>query len=81
LYGKTIENVYITAEKEFATDLHGKTLIIDKSLYGLKTSAEGYHEHLAGSLLRLGFNNTKHDPDLWMIDNSSPSMILSNICR
>jgi hypothetical protein len=40
-------------------------------LYGLKTAAARFHEHLSESLLRLGFKNTKHDPDLWMVDNSS----------
>ena len=71
LYGKTKEKVYITAGPEFGASLHGKNLIIDKSLYGLKTSAARFHEHLAESLLRLGFKKTKHDPDLWMRDKSS----------
>jgi hypothetical protein len=43
----------------------------DKSLHGLKTSAARFHEHLSESLLRLGFKKTKHDPDLWMVENSS----------
>jgi hypothetical protein len=63
--------VYITAGPEFGVDLHGKNLIIDKSVYGLKTSAARFHEHLSESLLRLGFKKTKHDPDLWMVDKSS----------
>jgi hypothetical protein len=71
LYGKTKEKVYITAGPEFGVDLHGKNLIIDKSLYGLKTSAARFHEHLSESLLRLSFKKTKHDPDLWMVDKSS----------
>jgi hypothetical protein len=45
--------------------------MIDKSLYGLKTSAARFHEHLTDSLLRLGFKKTKHDPDLWMVHKSS----------
>jgi hypothetical protein len=45
--------------------------MIDKSLYGLKTSAARFHEHLSESLLRLGFKKTKHGPDLWMLDKSS----------
>jgi hypothetical protein len=40
-------------------------------LYGLKTSAARFHEHLSQSPLRLGFEKTKHDPDLWMLDKSS----------
>jgi hypothetical protein len=45
LYGKTKEKVFITAVPEFGASLHGKNLIIDKSLYGLKTSAARFHEH------------------------------------
>ena len=71
LYGKTKEKVYITAGPEFGSTLYGKNLIINKSLYGLKTSAARFHEHLAESLLRLGFTKTKHDNDLWMIDKTS----------
>jgi hypothetical protein len=62
LYGKTKEKIYITAGPEFGVDLHGKNLIIDKSLNGLKTSAAIFHEHLSESLLRLGFKKTKYDP-------------------
>jgi hypothetical protein len=40
-------------------------------LYGLKTSAARFHEHLSESLLRLCFKKTKHDPGLWMVDKSS----------
>jgi hypothetical protein len=61
----------MTAGPEFGVDLHGKNLIIDKSLYGLKTSAARFHEHLSESLLRLGFKKTKHNPDLWMVGKSS----------
>jgi hypothetical protein len=71
LHGKTKEKVYITADPEFGIDLHGKNLIIAKSLYGLKTSAARFHDHLSESLLRLGFKNTKHNPDLWMVEKSS----------
>jgi hypothetical protein len=47
LYGKTKEKVNITSGPEFGVDLHGKNPIIDKSLYGLKTSAARFHEHLS----------------------------------
>jgi hypothetical protein len=40
-------------------------------LYGLKTSVARFHEHLSKSLLRLGFEKTKHDSDLWMVDKSA----------
>jgi hypothetical protein len=46
----------------------------------LKTSAAIFHDHLAESLLRLGFKKVKkakHDPDLWMIDKTSNSEYLA----
>jgi Reverse transcriptase (RNA-dependent DNA polymerase) len=70
LYGKIKEKVYITAGPEFGATLWGKNLIINTSLYRLKTSAARFHEHLAELLLRLGFKKTKHDPDLWMINKT-----------
>jgi hypothetical protein len=60
--------VSITSGPKFSVNLQGKNLIIDKSLYGLQTSAARFHQHLSESLLRLGFKKTKHDPDLWMVD-------------
>jgi hypothetical protein len=71
LYGKTRKKVYITAGPEFGTMPCWNSLIINKSLYRLKTSAARFHEHLGESLLRLAFNKTKHYPDLWMVDKTS----------
>jgi Reverse transcriptase (RNA-dependent DNA polymerase) len=76
LYRKTKEKVYVTAGPEFDANVYGKNLIINKSLYGLKTSAVRFYEQLAETLLRLGFKKTKydkmkHDPGLWMVDKSS----------
>jgi hypothetical protein len=50
VYGNTKEKVYITAGPEFGT-----SFIINNSLYGLKSSAARFHEHLAESSLRIGF--------------------------
>jgi hypothetical protein len=75
LYGKTKEKVYKTAGPEFRSTLCGKNLLINKSLYGLKTSAARFHEHLEESILLLGFVRTKHDNDLWMIDKTSHSRL------
>jgi hypothetical protein len=68
LYGKTKEKAYITAGPELGATLCGKNLIINTSIYGLKTSAARFHEHLAESLIRLRLKKSKHDPDFWMID-------------
>jgi Reverse transcriptase (RNA-dependent DNA polymerase) len=69
--GNTQEKVCITAGPEFGLTLCGKNWILNKSLYGLKTSAIRFHENLTESLLLLGFTNTKHDNDLWMIHKIS----------
>jgi hypothetical protein len=45
-------------------------LIIDKCLYGSKTSDDRFYEHLSESLLRIGFKKTKHDTDLEMVNKS-----------
>ena len=69
MYGKTKEKVYISSVPEIGANLCGNDLIINKSLYGLKTSATRFHEYLAESLLHLSFMKTKHD--LWMINKNS----------
>jgi hypothetical protein len=61
----------MTAGTEFGASLHGKNLIIDTSLYGLKTSAVRFHEHLSEPILRLGFKKTKHNLDSWIMNKSS----------
>jgi hypothetical protein len=61
LYGKTKGKVHIIAGPELGTSLYGENLIVSKSLYGLKISAAMFHEHLAESLVRLGFKKPKHD--------------------
>jgi hypothetical protein len=66
LYGKTREKVYVVAGPEFGPEMQGKRLVIDKSLYGLKSSAARFHEHLLVKLRKLKFQPSKADPDLWM---------------
>ena len=65
LYGKTREKVYIIAGKEFGEHA-GKRMIIDKGLYGLKTSSARFHESLSAKLRKMGFRPSKADFDLWV---------------
>ena len=67
LYGKTREKVYIIAGPEFG-ELQGQRLIIDKGLYGLKSSAARFHEHLSAKLRSLDFVPTTADTDFWRKD-------------
>ena len=65
LYGTTKEKVYIIARKEFG-DLAGQPLIISQGIYGLRSSAARFHEHLAAEIRKLGFRPSPADPDLYM---------------
>ena len=67
LNGVNREKVYITGGEEFG-ELAGKSLIIEKSLYGLKTAAARFHENLSERLRGFGFMPSKSDPNLWMRD-------------
>ncbi len=62
----TNELVYSRCRKEFGPNLEGKTLIIKKALYGLRTSSERWWSHFADTLRGLGFNNTRYDKDVWL---------------
>ena len=63
----TKEKVYIIAGPEFG-DKAGHTLLIDKALYGLRTSGARFHDKLSDTLREMGFMPCKSDPDLWMRD-------------
>ncbi|EEC42861.1 predicted protein [Phaeodactylum tricornutum CCAP 1055/1] len=58
------EKVYAIAGPEFE-EFEGRTVIIAKALYGLKSSGAAWHSHLAQSLRTMGFVSSKADPDMW----------------
>lgn len=62
----TNELVYSKCGKEFGANLEGKTLIIKKALYGLRSSSERWWSHFADTLRGLGFKNTRYDKDVWL---------------
>ena len=57
LEAKTKEEVYINCGPEFG-ELKGHTLIIDKALYGLRSSGLCWHERFADVLRSMGFTPT-----------------------
>ena len=63
----TREKLFIIGGPEFK-ELEGHTLLIDKALYGLRTSGGRWAERLADVLLRLGWNQTKVDAAIWIKD-------------
>jgi Reverse transcriptase (RNA-dependent DNA polymerase) len=64
LYGKTKEKVYVLAGSEFGDKSH-MPLIIQRGLYGLRSSSARFHEHLSSKLRTMGYTPSKADPDLW----------------
>ena len=66
LNGINREKVYVRTGEEFGPEYGKQCLIIDKSLYGLKTAAARFHEHLSNRLRGLGFEPSKADPNLWL---------------
>ena len=68
LEAKTKEKVYIVAGSEFK-ELEGHMLIINKALYGLRSSGLRWHERFADTLRDMGFAPSKAEDDIWMRRN------------
>ena len=69
LHGYTMEKIYTVAGPEFGK-LQKMILVCAKSLYGLKTSMGRWHEALCETLCFIGFQLSKADLDLWLMDAS-----------
>ena len=65
LNAPTNEKVYSIAGKQFKQD-QGRVILIEKALYGLKTSAAQWWTHLADTLTTLGFQMSSVDNNVWM---------------
>ena len=63
----TKEKVCFRAGPEFG-ELEGQILVIDKALYGLRTSGARFHAKFADTLRSLGFTPSYADPDVWLRD-------------
>ena len=48
--------------------LAGQPMIIDGGIYGLRSSAARFHEHLSKKLRAMNYKPSKADPDLWIKD-------------
>jgi hypothetical protein len=70
LEAKTKEKVYIVGGPEFGT-LEGNTLLIDKALYGLRSSGRCWHQRFADVLQAMGFTPSKAEADIWMRENDN----------
>ena len=61
----TEEKIYSIAGKQFKED-QGRVIIIERALYGLKTSAAQWWKHLATTLTSMGFKMSSVDNNVWM---------------
>ena len=59
------EKIYTIAGAEFGSDA-GKTMIVRKALYGLKSSGAAFRSMLADTIWGLNYRPTKADPDVWI---------------
>ena len=60
------EKIYSKAGPEFSP-FEGHVVLIKRALYGLKTSAGAWWEHLASSLRSMGFSTSTMDPNVWLL--------------
>jgi hypothetical protein len=75
-------NAYITAQitkkvwtvlgAEFGSDA-GKSAIVVRALYGLKSAGVTFRAHLASFMRQMGYTSCKADPDLWYKAETRPS--------
>ena len=65
LEAHTNEKVCILAGPEFG-ELQNHRLVIDRALYGLKTSGQRWHDCFSKCLLNEGFKSCIAEPDLWL---------------
>ncbi|KAI2502045.1 Reverse transcriptase (RNA-dependent DNA polymerase) [Fragilaria crotonensis] len=73
--GADVQNAFLTApnkEKcwmiagpEFGPD-EGKTFLVVKALYGLKSASFSFRSFMAEKLVNLGFQSSLADPDVWL---------------
>ena len=66
------EKIYTIAGREFGSDA-GKTMIIVRALYGLKSSGAAFHTMLANTLWDLNYRPTLADPDVWIKPATKPN--------
>ncbi len=72
LQATTKKKIYAMAGPEFR-ELQGRTMIIVRALYGLKSSGAAWHEHFANTLYDMNFKPSYADPDVWIQPEVKPN--------
>jgi hypothetical protein len=66
------EKVLTVLGSEFGSDA-GKSAIIVRALYGLKSAGAAFLAHLASFMQQMGYTSCKADPDLWYKAETRPT--------
>ena len=66
------EKVWTVLGAEFGSDA-GKSAIVVRALYGLKSAGAAFRAHLASFMRQMGYTSCKADPDLWYKAETRPS--------
>jgi Reverse transcriptase (RNA-dependent DNA polymerase) len=70
LYAKNTLKTYVHLGPEFnvfdSTIKTSSLAAVEQALYGLPTSANRWHQHLAESLCQMGFTPSRYDQDVWL---------------
>jgi hypothetical protein len=66
LNAPTKEKVWFRAGLEFGKKNQGRPVYIVRALYGLKSSASQWRQHMANTLKDFGYVSCLADPDVWM---------------
>ncbi len=65
MQANTKEKICAIAGPEFG-ELQGRTIIIVRALYGLKSRVAGWHEHFANTFYDMNFMPSLVNPDVWL---------------
>ena len=62
----TTEKYWVRCGPEFGSDNVGKVGVVTRALYGMKSSARDFRNHLRDCMEHMGYESCLADPDLWM---------------
>ncbi|KAL7557773.1 hypothetical protein ACA910_020290 [Epithemia clementina (nom. ined.)] len=72
LNAPTKEKTYTIAGLEFGANIVGLPALITRALYGLKSSAARWRDHISATIRDMGFRSCLADPDVWLRANTKP---------
>ena len=71
LSADNLEKHWLKAGPEFGAE-QGKTFIVVRALYGLKSASAAFQDYMANKLDKIGFKSSPADPDVWLRPEAKP---------